>query len=627
MSDGDQMRASPLRSLIWPLLTLLVVIQAGILALSRVHAAHDSDTLLWTLISVDRLLPFYWSDNRVGTLVPWIASMVHDPYANTQLQVFIWSLSLFACPVLVGALTLRRPSRGVLKLTQHALVYTVLCFLFRFDDQSSIPILFLGHPHGLALCLALCALLVAEKVYRTPSCLFAVFTLAFLTAWVNISLVVFLLTAMFLLTRAHICKTGRLMWQVFSIGVVCMATAVEFALSRQYSGTDLLKGGNLFSMPETLSHLSRNTFAFMLRPASCCTVLLISLSVFFLWKNKGRLLLDYRKLLCLMGASFVLLLAIGCSEWPAKNAYHHRYLAAPAISICILISFVAADALLGWMRAARFSDRNLSVIACVLFVGVLGAEIRTFGLPSFAAARQALESRISADRTSLYESGCTHLVGSYWRVWPRVFDYNAAFPQYHLWGIAYRGEVIRDLWDSWPEAARVYCGLNGDSDVSGSATMFGLPGLLPIATIGNVVRLGPGPNEIVVQRPLTVFRQSLTSSISRLDLRPAQEIWLPIQIENPGPEAWASRGRYPVVISYKWFKNGLMLPIEGDRTALPGPLRPGQTTEADVRVTAPNDPGNFILRVTLVQEMVAWFMFSSNTLLELPVVVQRSTTK
>ena len=65
-----------------------------------------------------------------------------------------------------------------------------------------------------------------------------------------------------------------------------------------------------------------------------------------------------------------------------------------------------------------------------------------------------------------------------------------------------------------------------------------------------------------------------------------------------------------------------MLPIEGVRTFLPSPVRPQQTANLNVRLVAPDETGNFAVRITLVQEGVAWFMTKSNTYLELPVAIR-----
>ncbi len=133
---------------------------------------------------------------------------------------------------------------------------------------------------------------------------------------------------------------------------------------------------------------------------------------------------------------------------------------------------------------------------------------------------------------------------------------------------------------------------------------------------------GPPPTLGGLDQPLTSFRQNLTSSTTSLALHPGQEIRIPVRVENPGSETWVSVGRYPVTISYKWFNGTVMLPIEGERTVLPGPIGPNQALNVEVRVVAPNQPGNFTLRITLVQEAVAWFMAKSNIFLQLPASVK-----
>jgi len=125
-----------------------------------------------------------------------------------------------------------------------------------------------------------------------------------------------------------------------------------------------------------------------------------------------------------------------------------------------------------------------------------------------------------------------------------------------------------------------------------------------------------------VDQPLTSFQQNITSTTTKLNLQAGQDIKVPVRIENPGQERWASAGRFPVDVSYKWFTGATMLPIEGERTVLPMPITPKGALDLDVRVVAPNEPGDYALRITLVQEAVAWFMIKGNTYLELPVTVR-----
>jgi hypothetical protein len=122
-----------------------------------------------------------------------------------------------------------------------------------------------------------------------------------------------------------------------------------------------------------------------------------------------------------------------------------------------------------------------------------------------------------------------------------------------------------------------------------------------------------------LNRPLSSFEQEITSPLKRLRMRPNQAIQLPVVVRNIGPEIWVSRGVAPVVLSYKWFANDAVLPAEGERTTLPGVLRPGDAISIQLRIVAPERTGSVVLAVSLVQEGVAWFLSNGGSALRIPV--------
>jgi hypothetical protein len=80
-------------------------------------------------------------------------------------------------------------------------------------------------------------------------------------------------------------------------------------------------------------------------------------------------------------------------------------------------------------------------------------------------------------------------------------------------------------------------------------------------------------------------------------------------IENLGGATFTNTLPYPVQVAYRWFTDdGEALdgpsPI---RTRLARSLMPGDSTACRVVVRTPDEPGTFTLRLTLVQERVAWF--------------------
>jgi hypothetical protein len=97
-------------------------------------------------------------------------------------------------------------------------------------------------------------------------------------------------------------------------------------------------------------------------------------------------------------------------------------------------------------------------------------------------------------------------------------------------------------------------------------------------------------------------------------VRPGERFAVPVEIANRSDARWSTTGlplragALRVDASYRWFlPSGEALPLEGERSLLPGDVRPGESLRMRLRVLAPPAAGTYDLRVTLVQEGVAWF--------------------
>jgi hypothetical protein len=122
-----------------------------------------------------------------------------------------------------------------------------------------------------------------------------------------------------------------------------------------------------------------------------------------------------------------------------------------------------------------------------------------------------------------------------------------------------------------------------------------------------------------VDKPLTIFSQEITSTTHELTVSPGGEFQVPVMIKNPTDEQWSSFGKYPVVVSYLWFDNNVMFPPESQRTLLPARVPPGGSVMVTVKGKAPQKGQKLLLKITLVQEGVAWFAASGARSLEIPV--------
>lgn len=81
-----------------------------------------------------------------------------------------------------------------------------------------------------------------------------------------------------------------------------------------------------------------------------------------------------------------------------------------------------------------------------------------------------------------------------------------------------------------------------------------------------------------------------------------------VSLRNEGEHMLTSSGTHPVHLSYRWLAaHGECVEPEGERSKLVPPLPPGATESYRVAVRAPARTGDLTLRLTLVQEGVAWF--------------------
>jgi hypothetical protein len=129
--------------------------------------------------------------------------------------------------------------------------------------------------------------------------------------------------------------------------------------------------------------------------------------------------------------------------------------------------------------------------------------------------------------------------------------------------------------------------------------------------------------QIAMDAPLTKFGQELTGDQRTLILKPGETTKIRVTIRNLTNAIIATAGKYPVTLSYKWFDNGQMLPIEGARTFLVRPLAINEQETVFANVTAPESGTNLTLRFSLVQEGVAWFFLQNAPTLDISVQIQQ----
>ena len=126
----------------------------------------------------------------------------------------------------------------------------------------------------------------------------------------------------------------------------------------------------------------------------------------------------------------------------------------------------------------------------------------------------------------------------------------------------------------------------------------------------------------LVDTKLSGFAQEITTTTKALALTTGQTIRIPVVIGNPGPDTWISFGKAPITFSYRWYIGAEDKVAVTERTLLPRPLLPGQSVALDATIVAPPAPGRYTLRLSMVQEGIAWFMEAGGLATDLPVIVR-----
>jgi len=94
-----------------------------------------------------------------------------------------------------------------------------------------------------------------------------------------------------------------------------------------------------------------------------------------------------------------------------------------------------------------------------------------------------------------------------------------------------------------------------------------------------------------------------------LELEAGAEATVGARVRNAGAAPWpALMGGRPVHLGNHWLDAaGEVLRLDDGRVPLPHDVAPGRQVELELPVTAPVEPGDYLLELDLVQEGVAWF--------------------
>ncbi|HBB87952.1 MAG TPA: hypothetical protein DC047_10085 [Blastocatellia bacterium] len=114
------------------------------------------------------------------------------------------------------------------------------------------------------------------------------------------------------------------------------------------------------------------------------------------------------------------------------------------------------------------------------------------------------------------------------------------------------------------------------------------------------------------------FKATITLVDPPAKLRTGEKATIQVKLKNSSDVLWYASGaevnhssdnKFYIAAGDRWLNAAdekLVTDMDG-RYGIGKDLRPGEETEVPLLVTAPKEPGDYVLEVDLVQEQVAWF--------------------
>lgn len=399
--------------------------------LSPLHAHHTSDSFIPVLSGLYLWEPFFWKQNRFGSLLPLLSLPLDSPFANLLFQVGLRLLAITSSFFLLARTVVPRlywPAVGAL---------TLVLWIGAKDLKAHAFVQM--QPYGQAIALSLAGVMLLEGKGRWRA--LAGLVLLGMGFWVSATTLFWL----FPLVWIRGSMKDRERWSLFPRGktwLVLASLAAAFSLSMLLCWTWKYKATAFGAArpevwPEAWSTLLSRSVNY-LSPA----VVVAGVCLLLVAARRSRLALSAG--LCLVVMAFADLGVMGLTEWAAVNRWSLRYVTvellalgmlAPALLLILLLEGRPAQ----WQRTA-----NALMLILLLAVATL-----RYGAPSMSRARASLDVFGTAT-DEIAESGATHLLGGYWRVWPAVFHANMVRwergEKTPIWGITVRSVPTDPLW-------------------------------------------------------------------------------------------------------------------------------------------------------------------------------------
>ncbi len=488
--------------------------------LGNLHRYHHGDSVLLSVVSLQRWTLFMWAQDRTGTLVPLLATPFRHPLTNLLVQY-----ALAAAFTLAGFFFVVRcvwPRAGWVAAGALGAGLFILCQ----PGPNRFDFLIIQMHFGISWCFGFAALaLLSPPEGRLRAWRVAVAAACLLIAqWANITILVVLLPIIALRRRLLPADAegaarsavgprrrgvaGRLGGllrgrSALAAGLVLATFVPVLVASRTYWAARTYKPLPPSRWPECWAGLAGNAWhdylaggwAWALAGAAA-----VGLACLLLPAGRRSAPRAARAAACLFAAAAANFVFAGLWRWTVLNFMMARYLYTSMVLVQGgVMLFVAVEVRAVLARRVRPVLAAASLAAFLLITGL------QHGRPSVAGVRRDIDARTGRLTDELLAARATHMAGDFWVVLPAVWHADLvlyeAGAERCVYPVTYRSVAIRDLIVAVPrEQMRVAVPV-GDEQGRRWIDYVGLPELVECGRTEHLVIFCPRSAASAGERP------------------------------------------------------------------------------------------------------------------------------
>jgi len=591
---------------------------------------HDADSLLLAIMSLQDVTPYYWGQNRLGNLIPFLASWIDVIDVNFKFQVFLRAMGASTIPLVVFILM------DVKKEVLLKYLLSTALFFFVFKDYLIMTLWTYGHPYGTASAILLISLFLDKRNsyslnYKSMALTSLIFFFLFLMFFVNLSFII-LIAPIFL---------GLMLVSYDKEKLIFLIMLTVAWLTARYHAT--FYGGSEGYSEISIKHFFENVYqafftsnAISLYSNTSYFLLLILvvgflLSLVYIQKKSNNIATSYivspfvLKNIIIFSSIVLYILIVANIKWIEMNAYAGRYFIIAFMFLLSLMSITFIDLCI--------KSSNVVFIR-LLISGVFIASLYNSVLPVNFECKFSDNSR-SQQVNAITNMGVRHdvsvILGGYWESWPSVYELinrkqmlKASNPK-QVYGFVTRGETIKNQISHFienSESIQVLC-IDMSASQCFQKTKNYFIGDWPRHTYLLEENILPGGENAIVMGFYKYKRDAEEINLKLMGMalnnpKVEYELMQPysdktklvkLKVINKGSETWLAEfsGKFGLALSYKVenVSKGKKTGYD-NRFYLPRNIDAGDSFEISIPLNNLSE-GKNVVTVSMVQELVAWF--------------------